>query len=241
MAGLCGALRARVKARGELSRAPLRVYRGQLTWRRGRAHGRHRRRRFRHRRAAWADRLSAASRCASAPSLHGVAGGARLRAGTGPRAFRASCSFRSQGHSCAISSANCASSTSGPSTCFGSFCRFCCSIPRPRSTVASCWTTSSPILILAVVAVLMTTAAGGLAVWGGLLAAAGDLPAGRGDHRHDRPQRRDRRVPRGWRRRRLTSCCVEGESLLNDAAAIALFTRAPRRDHCNHGDQRAAR
>ena len=56
-----------------------------------------------------------------------------------------------------------------------------------------------PILILAVVAVLMTTAAAGLAVWAVSGVLAGSLPAGRGDHRHDRPQRRDGGVPRGRR------------------------------------------
>ena len=56
-----------------------------------------------------------------------------------------------------------------------------------------------PILILAVVAVLVTTAAAGLAVWCGLELRARRLPAGRRDHRHHRSERRHRRVPRGRR------------------------------------------
>ena len=56
-----------------------------------------------------------------------------------------------------------------------------------------------PILILAVVAVLMTTAAAGLAVWAISGFSLVDLPSGGGDHRHHRSQRRHRGVPRGRR------------------------------------------
>jgi CPA1 family monovalent cation:H+ antiporter len=80
-----------------------------------------------------------------------------------------------------------------------------------------------PILILAVVAVLMTTAAGGLAIWGvsslsltacllvAAIIATTDPSAVTAVFREV-----------GARRRLVL--LVEGESLLNDAAAIALFT-----------------
>ena len=81
-----------------------------------------------------------------------------------------------------------------------------------------------PILILAVVAVLMTTAAAGLAVW-----AVSGFSAQRSAFWWPRSSPPPTPAPsppcsaRSGARRRLT-LLVEGESLLNDAAAIALFT-----------------
>ena len=54
-----------------------------------------------------------------------------------------------------------------------------------------------PILILAVLAVLMTTAAAGCL--GGVEFSAHHLPIGSGDHCHHRPERRDGGVSRGRR------------------------------------------
>ena len=81
----------------------------------------------------------------------------------------------------------------------------------------------APILLLAVVAVLVCTLVVGFALAGLRRRRPARLPAARRHRRHHRSGRRRRHLPRPRARPRRLPLLVEGESLFNDAAAIALF------------------
>jgi CPA1 family monovalent cation:H+ antiporter len=80
----------------------------------------------------------------------------------------------------------------------------------------------APILLMAVVAVVVCMVVVGVTLCQPHLLWPDRLPDARRHHRHHRSGGGGRRLPRDRRASRLTML-VEGESLLNDAAAIALF------------------
>jgi monovalent cation:H+ antiporter, CPA1 family len=79
-----------------------------------------------------------------------------------------------------------------------------------------------PILVMAVLAVVVATFVIGFALTPFTTAAADGLPDAGRDRRHHRSFGGGLDLPQHRRPQRLTRI-VEGESLLNDAAAIALF------------------